>query len=395
MSILAASKQDLVRVSFIAALAVFSLSAVAQDDTRRKAQFENRLGAVKALSMALSSDPGSARPEAKAVIAKVGARQKEAEELAAVGEYDAARMILDEGYGLLTRTLAAMKSGTGYSGPSGAAAAEGAASASRQTAFDRMLASARSLLEAARRSSAEVGGGKATELSRIESTIGAAEQAGKAGDFGRGESLANDAMKELRPLLVSIKGGTAGSAGTAAPADGEQEKARRLATFDNRLASAKAMADALKRQNQEKRAGKDSTIEDIEIRLRQAETLRGADVTAAQGLLDEAYNTTKLALQSIQASAPSKSSSAMEAATGGGAAAQRAEIDRILKSSALLREAVARVSKEKGTDSSAVLARIDTLSADARNRQASDPERALQTANEANQTAKDALAKIR
>jgi hypothetical protein len=53
------------------------------------------------------------------------------------------------------------------------------------------------------------------------------------------------------------------------------------------------------------------------------------------------------------------------------------------------------LSKEKGVDNSAVLTRIDTLSGEARSRQASDPARALQAANEANQTAKDTLAKLR
>ena len=53
------------------------------------------------------------------------------------------------------------------------------------------------------------------------------------------------------------------------------------------------------------------------------------------------------------------------------------------------------MSKEKGVDSSAALTRIDTLSGEARNRQVSDPARALQAANEANQTAKDTLAKLR
>jgi hypothetical protein len=182
---------------------------------------------------------------------------------------------------------------------------------------------------------------------------------------------------------------------------GEKDKAQLVAAFDRELMGAKAILDALKRQNQEKRAGKDAEIQDIETRLRQAETLRGVDIVAADKLLDDAYAQTKQALQSVNVSgAQTASAAASGAASGGasaaaGAEAQRAETDRILKSSALLREAVLRLSKEKGADSAATVSRIDALSAESRSRQASDPARALQAATEANQTAKDALAKLR
>lgn len=396
MFFLAASKQGLVKLSFLAALAAVPFGAEAQDD-RRKAQFENRLGSVKSLSTALSSDPGAARPEVKATLAKVASRQKEAEELAAIGEYDTARLILDEGYVALTKALAAVKGGSGYSGPSGAAAAEGAGGASRQAASERLLASARSLLDAAKRGNADAGSGRNADLARIESNIGAAEKACKAGDHDRGEAMANNALKELRPLLVSLKGGSSSGAATVAAVDGEKDKAQLLAAFDREMMGAKAIIEALKRQNQEKRAGKDAMIEDLETRLRQAETLRGVNISAADQLLDEAYKQTKLALQSMNASAaPASSAAASGAASGAaGAEAQRAETDRMLKSSALLRDAVVRISKEKGADSAATLSRIDALSTEARSRQASDPARALQAATEANQTAKDALAKLR
>jgi hypothetical protein len=393
MAVLAFSKLNFVKFSLIAAFAVTPFSVEAEDP-KRKADYENRLGSVKSLSAALSRDPKAGTPEVKAAMAKVSARQKEAEELAAVGEYETARLILDEGYKLLSTTLAGLKSGSGYSGPSGSAAAEAGGSASRKPAYERSVASARSLLDAARRANP-----KATELASIETGIGKAEQAGNSGDYVHGESLANEALNQLRPLLVSMKGAAPGATATAAegaPGSG-QEQARKLAAFDGRMSSAKAMLDAFKRQNQEKAAGKEGAIADIETRLRQAETLRGVDLGAAQGLVDDAYKSTKLGLQSMQTASTMKTgSAALEAnATAGSADATRAEIERALKSSALLREAVIRMSKEKGADSSATLSRIDTLSAEARSRQATDPARALQAANEANQMAKDTLAKLR
>lgn len=392
MSVLAFSKLNFVKFSLIAAFAVTPFSVDAADPTR-KANYENRLSSVKSLSAALSRDPKSGSPEVKAVMAKVAARQKEAEELAAVGEYETARLILDEGYKLLSATLAGMKSGSGYSGPSGSAAAEASGSASRKPAFERSIASARSLFDAARRANS-----KAAELASIETGIGKAEQAGNSGEYARGESLANEALNQLRPLLVSMKGAAPGAAATAESAAGSQaDQARRLATFDGRMSSAKAMLDAFKRQNQDKPAGKDGAIADIEIRLRQAETLRDVDLGAAQGLLDDAYSSTRQGLQSVQTASTMKTgSAALEVnAAPGSTNATRAEIERALKSSALLREAVIRMSKEKAVDSSATLSRIDALSAEARNRQAADPARALQAANEANQMAKDTLAKLR
>lgn len=392
MSVLAFSKLNFVKFSLIAAFAVTPFSVEAADPTR-KADYENRLGSVKSLSAALSRDPKAGSPEVKAAMAKVAARQKEAEELAAVGEYETARLILDEGYKLLSTTLAGVKSGSGYSGPSGSAAAEASGSASRKPAFERSIASAHSLFDAARRANS-----KAAELASIETGIGKAEQAGNSGDYARGESLANEALNQLRPLLVSMKGAAPGAAATAESAAGSQpDQAGRLAAFDGRMSSAKAMLDAFKRQNQEKAAGKDGAIADIEIRLRQAETLREVDLGAAQGLLNDAYSSTRQGLQSVQTASTMKTgSAALEAnAAPGSADATRAEIERAVKSSALLREAVIRMSKEKGVDSSATLSRIDALSAEARNRQAADPARAIQAANEANQMAKDTLAKLR
>jgi hypothetical protein len=296
------SKLNFVRLSLIASFA-FAMFPTAAEDAKAKADYENRLGTVKSLSAAVSRDPKAGSPEVKAAMAKVAARQKEAGELAAVGEYETARQILDEGYKVLTTTLAAMKTGSG----------------------------------------------------------------------------------------------DAGAATPSAAAGKEQDQARKLAAFDGRMSSAKAMLDAYKRQNKEKAAGKEASIAGIDASLRQAESLRGVDLGAAQGLLDDAYNNTKLGLQSLQTPATMKTgSAALEASpAAGNADATRGEIERALKSSALLREAIVRLSKEKGVDSSAALTRIDTLSAEARSRQSGDPARALQAATEANQTAKDALAKLR
>jgi hypothetical protein len=399
VSILSTTKQGLVRFSILASLAALPFGAEAQDD-RRKAQFDNRLGSVKALSTALSSDPGAARPEVKATMAKVAARQKEAEELAAVGEYDTARLILDEGYAELTKTLVSLKGGSGYSGPSGAAAAGGGQDKSRAlAAFDRDLTSAKAMLDALKRQNQDKRAGKDALIGDIEARLRQAETQRNT-DIAAADRMLDGAYETTKQTIQSLNPSAAPASSSVADR-GEKDKAQLVAAFDRELMGAKAILDALKRQNQEKRAGKDAEIQDIETRLRQAETLRGVDIVAADKLLDDAYAQTKQALQSVNVSgAQTASAAASGAASGGasaaaGAEAQRAETDRILKSSALLREAVLRLSKEKGADSAATVSRIDTLSAESRSRQASDPARALQAATEANQTAKDALAKLR
>jgi hypothetical protein len=382
------------RFAFIAALSAVTATAGAADP---KADYERLRGSVQALSAALSRDPVAAGGEVKASLAKVTARQKEAEELAAIGEFDTAKSVLDEGYKLLTRTLAAVKSGSGYSGPSGSAAADNAGDTSRKPAYERAIGSARALFDAARRASVDAGGSRTTELAVIEANLKKAEAAGANSDYARGEGYANDAMKELRPLLVSMKGSAPGAA-TAATADSGADHARKLAAFDGRMASTKALVDALKRQNKDKAAGKEADIAGIEVRLQRAEASRSADLPGAQGMLDEAYNATKVTLQALQTPSTMKTGSAA-LDSGGGAAlsaeAQRGEVERVLKSATLLRDAVARKSTDKGADNAAVLSRIDALVADARGRQASDPGKALQSATEANQAAKDALAKLR
>lgn len=382
------------RFVVIAVLSAMTATAGAADP---KADYERLRGSVQALSAALSRDPAAAGGEAKANLAKVAARQKEAEELAAIGEFDTAKSILDEGYKLLTRTLATVKSGTGYSGPSGSAAADVAGDPSRKPAYERAIGSARALFDAARRASADAGGSRTADLAAIEANLKKAEAAGAGGDYARGEGYANDAMKELRPLLVSMKGSAPGAA-TTATADSGADHARKLAVFDGRMSSTKALVDALKRQNKDKAAGKEADIAGIEVSLQRAEAKRSGDLPGAQGILDDAYNATKVTLQALQTPSTMKTGSA--ALESGSAAApsveaQRGEVERVLKSATLLRDAVVRKSTDKGTDNATVLSRIDALVAEARSRQASDPAKALQSATEANQAAKDALAKLR
>lgn len=381
------------RLFVAAAFALAALNAGAADPAKAKADYENRLNSLNALSSALSSAP-EAGAEARANLTKVAARKKEAEDLAKLGEYEVAREILDEGYRLLTQTLAKAKSGSGPSqtpGMSGMSAAETGRDRATKESSERSIASAKALLDAAKRSGAGSG-----DVARIGGNIAKAEQKSAAGDFAGADQTAKEAMADLRPLIVSLKGESGSSSGSVA-SSASSGAAASPAAVDARVASGKALIDALKRQNADKGGGKEGVIADAEAKLRQAEALRTADPAAALALANDGYKVAQGGIASLQSPSGLKSGSAALASTApaGNSEEQKAEIDRQLKSSLLLRDAVERKSREKGVDNASTLARIDALSGEARTRRDNDPGRALQAASEANQLAKDAMAKMR
>jgi hypothetical protein len=256
---------------------------------------------------------------------------------------------------------------------------------------ERNIASAKALLDAAKRSGAPAG-----DVARIGGTVGKAEQRAAAGDYAAADQLAKESLGELRTLIASLKGESGNSGGSVASSASNSSSAS-PAAVEARIASSKALIDALKRQNAEKGGGKESVISDSEAKLRQAESIRNADPAAALAMANEAYKATQGAIQSLQSPSSLKSGSAALQASGGSGLSddQRAETDRLLKSSLLLRDAIERKSREKGVDNASTLARIDALSGEARTRQGSDPARALQAASEANQLAKETLSSLR
>jgi hypothetical protein len=367
------------RIPKFTAAALLALAALsASADSKQKVDYENRLASVNTLIGALNSAP-EAGSEAKANVTKVNARKKEAEELAKLGEYDAAKEILDEGYRLLTQTLAKTKSGSGYTGQSsmgGMSASETGRDKATRDMAERNIASAKTMLDAAKRSGASAG-----DVARIGGTVGKADQRAAAGDYAAADQLAKESLGELRTLIVSLKGESGNSGGSVA-SSASSSGSTSPAAVDARIASGKALIDALKRQNAEKGGGKESVISDSEAKLRQAEAIRTADPAAALAMANEAYKAAQGAIQSLQSPSNLKSgSAALQASAGTGASdEQRAETDRLVKSSLLLRDSIER---------------IDALSGEARTRQGSDPARALQAATEANQLAKDTLSTLR
>ena len=384
----------------LASLVLVSPLAFSQADAQKEG-YEKLLGTVKALTASLQRDPGATSGDARAALAKVASRQKEAEELAAVGEYGVARSILDEGYRSLTQTLGSLKSGSGYSGATGSAAATagGGGDAARKASYERQIGTAQALLDAAKRASAETQGAKSAEIGRIEIMLSKARAAATSGDYAQADTTTGEALKELRTLMVSMKGGT-GEPKAATSIEGVVDPAKQLAAFDSRHATSKALLDALRRQNSEKKSGKEGVIADIEARLARAQTLRGSDPTAAVALLEETYTLTRNTLQGMQGASTLKSgSAALDASrTAEGPATadgQRTEAQRTLDSVKVIRDAAERIGRDKGAENAVALTVVDTFATDARNHLASDPVRALKSATEANRLAKEALEKAR
>jgi hypothetical protein len=383
-----------------AVIAGIALSTAAfAADPKEKADYERRLDSVKTLRQALQRDPAAESVNVKAALAKVEARQKEAAELAGVGEYGLAKSILDEGYQTLTATIAQTKGGTGYQAPAGGD--DGKLRQDKQKAdFERELASANALLDAAKRSDAEKGNAHGGDVTNIEALIKQASGAAGKNDFAAADKLIVEALNKEKQLIASLKGGS-GPKASPAPAAAEGQD-RDIKALDEHLLSSRTMLDALKRQNGEKKAGKDAVIKAAEQQLGRAESLRGSDPKQALRLANEADASIRGALQSIQKPSTQKAgSAALEAneksGSAGNANAEKKKTDlaSMLRSAQTLRDSLARQSSERGVDSGATLKQIDQLSSEAKRHETSDVDRALKSADEAYQTAKVAIEKLR
>lgn len=382
-----------------AVIAGIALSTAAfAADPKEKADYERRLDSVKTLRQALERDPAADRASTKAALTKVDARQKEAAELAGVGEYGLAKSILDEGYQTLTATIAQTKGGTGYQAP--ASGNDGKLSQDKQKAdFERELASANALLDAAKRSDAEKGNAHRGDIANIEALIKQANGAAGKNDFTAAGKLIVEALNKEKQLIAGLKGSSGASASTV-PAASEVQDHREIKALDEHLLSSRTMLDALKRQNAEKKAGKDAVIKAAEQQLGRAESLRGSDTKQALRLANEADASIRGALQSIQKPSTQKTgSAALEANAKAGRAPnaekKKTDVASMLRSALTLRDALARQSSERGVDNGATLKQIDQLSSEAKRYETSDVDRALKSADEAYQTAKVAIEKLR
>ena len=400
-----------------------SAAVIAADPKQEKAAYERQLSSTKVLFQALQADPKAGTPAVKSTLDTVATRQKEAEDLAAAGEYELAKTILNEGYGTLQKTLASVKSGTGYSGPTGSMGGMGGMSgmggmlgmtgadgkplnyAKLKSEYERDLMSARSMLDAAKRAETQSGNKHPRDIAEIEALIAKATAAAARDDYVAANKIIDEALVRERALITADQGAkpqAATGSAAAAAADDKAARERAAAQFESKLSSAKAMLSALKSQNTSKKAGREASIAEIEQKINRAESMRTTDPVGGLALIDQAYAATRSDLQGMSGGGDGRKtgSAALEAANqrdmSGMSGEDKAKaIASQLRTATTLRNAYERQAKEKGVDASATLKQIDKLAGDARALEGADPSKALVAADEAYKLAKSSLEAIR
>lgn len=261
--------------------------------------------------------------------------------------------------------------------------------------YDTELATVKALSAAlARESAAEAKSALASVAARQKE----AEELAALGEFGAAKQLLDEGYRTLQRTLAGLKAGTGytGASGSAATSAGGTagEAGRAAASYDTRLPSATALLDTLKRLDAQQGQQRVAQIGEIDSKLKLAAGQRATNPIAALTVLDDAYGQIKTTLAQMQAPSNLKSGSAALDATVPAKPAGD-DLERHLQSARLLREAIARLGRDKNVEVGATLARLDQLLAEAQGKRSSDASVAARSAADANQMAKDALAKLR
>lgn len=289
---------------FVALLASALLSvAHAADPAKQKSDFQRRLDSVKSLSAALQRDKAASTPAGKETLAVVEARQKEASDLAAAGEYEVAGSVLDEAYKKLTATLAKAKAGA----PTPPAATDGQplSNGKLKEDFERKLSSANALLDAEKRVDSAAGSRHQSDIAGLDAGIGKAKAAAASGDFGLANRLIDEVLasekrlitttKKSDPATAQLKSGSASlERDAAAPADNKAELARTLR-------STTSLRDLLARRSKESGVDRSATLGKIDQQLGEARRLESSDPKRALQVASDAYAAAKTEVEKLQA----------------------------------------------------------------------------------------------
>ena len=273
---------SLVLQASIAAL-LFGSPAFAADGNAKQ-NYEARLASVQSLTGVLSKEVG--KPGVQDALGQVDAKSKEASGLAAVGEYEVALAILDQGYHSLTAALAKVKGSTSPAATPIATVADSAAGdKTRRDGVTRKIASTRSLLEPLKKQNVGKDAAKAAEISAIEADLQKSDGLLASGKLVEADKLIDEAYGRAKKAI------------TSAQTDAGQRDLGKLSADDRksaieaRLKSATALRDALKR-----RGVAADVVNRAEQLTSEAARLVGTDATRALGLADQAYDLLKAAM---------------------------------------------------------------------------------------------------
>jgi hypothetical protein len=273
-------------------------AADARSASRAKADYETRLASVHSLVAALKGE--SSKPGVADVLKMVDGKVREAAEIAAVGEHEIAKSMLDEGYATLSSTLSRVKRGNDQqNGMSGSAALEAEQKAAggrgelakMEGAFKRREASVVSLLDVCERAVKEQGRDSqlVNESTRL---LGAARAEAQSGGFLQGTKLLDQAYLLLRVGLNEMKGGITVTASKtfATPAEEYRYEQGRNDDYAQLIAG-------LVEQNAQRSDWRDAAARSKAMRQAADEAARTSDFATALKKINESTNEFKTILR--------------------------------------------------------------------------------------------------
>lgn len=279
-----------------AALLAGLAPAASAQAARQQEQFAQRMESLRALAGALKRQAAEKGVDRSETLARVEARMREADSLAAAGELDLARSVLDEAYLMVKSSI------EGLSGQAGAAAAargeaDKAGSDRAKRDYEARVQSARALREALARKGAERKADVSPTLAQVDALLAEGSALAANGDYERARSAADRAYQSVKLALDSMLD-TGGSAQRQAAAEPMADK--RAQQFDQRAGTVKALSDALARMSAEKGVNSSETLGRVEALSGQARSLRATDPDGAWRALDDAYALVKGAIDQLR-----------------------------------------------------------------------------------------------
>lgn len=295
---------------FVTALivsAVFSVSALAADPSRARADFQHHLETVKALTTALQRDPDAGNPSVKATLSMVEDRQNAAEELASVGEYELASGVLDEGYRKLTASLIKAKS-SGQLPTTGEANGNGqpAGAVKGKADFERLVLSADALMAAAKRVDGEKNNSHRSDIANLELQLSKAKTAANSQDWVAANRLLGEVLAGEKQIITStksdpstagLKSGNAAVKATHDPAD--IASAVRREQIAKTLQSTAMLRDLIVRRSKERGLNSAATLDKIDQMMSDSRRLESTDQMGSQLAAKKAYEAGKIGVEAL------------------------------------------------------------------------------------------------
>ena len=285
--------------------ALISVSAHGADPAREKAEYGNFLETVKAMTTALKRTEDAGNPQIQRALSAVADRQKIAEELAAVCEYESARAILDDGYKTLINTLRTVKSSAASPPPTSTAGdVKLSANNKDQVDFERKIVSADALMQAAKRVDSEKAGANRSQIENLDLQLSRAKAAAAGKNWGEANRLLADVLDGQKKLIAQAKGDptTAGlNVGSPKPLTEavSPRQAEQNVEIAKTLRSMEMLRELIVRRSRERGVDNSATLGKIDQMAAEALRLQASDPKRALEAADGAYETAKVGTQTL------------------------------------------------------------------------------------------------